>query len=175
MSEGDPTNNVVPFGGASDQRYQQIYAADALGGGGRITSISFPSPGQAAIPLATADYRFRLETTAIAVMSLSHDEDENLTADAVTVLDRRIEDHAYGDTLTFELDPPFAFDPGAGNLLLDVVISNAVDEGRSVRVFEAVENSPVVSRRPAYEGAGDGFGLVTRFEIDEAIPPPSQR
>jgi hypothetical protein len=165
VDQGARSNNSVPFGGAFDQRYQQIYAAEALGEGGRITSIAFLSPGQAPQPLATGDYLFRLEATSLPVMALSGDMNENLGPGAKTVIQRRIASMAYGDTLVFQLDEPFTYDPADGNLLLDLVISNPVDQGGEIRTFTAVRYSAVTSRRPAYGGAGDGYGLVTIFGI----------
>ena len=136
VRQGDQSNNSAPFGGTANQRYQQIYSASALSEGGRITSISFPSTNQGELPLATADYLFRLEETTLPVMGLSHRLDQNLGSGAITVLERRIEGHVIGDTLTFDLDTPFVFNPSVGNLLLDVVISNAIDDGgNQSRVF----------------------------------------
>lgn len=165
VDQGVRSNNTVPFGGAYDQRYQQIYAAEVLGEGGRITSISFLSPGQVPEPLATGDYLFRLEATPLPVMALSADLNQNLGPGARTVIQRRIVSMAYTDTLVFQLDEPFNYDPADGNLLLDVVISNTVDPGGGIRTFDAVRYSSVTSRRPAYGGTGDGFGLVTIFGI----------
>jgi hypothetical protein len=165
IDQGEESNNTAPFGGANDQRYQQIYDASAFGVGGQITRVAFFSPGQVTQPLATARYTIRMVATPLSVMTLSHDMDANLAAGAVTVLDATITDLEYDDVLTFELEQPFDYDPSEGNLLMDVTISNAVDEGRPVKVFRAVQNSPITSRRPAYGGVGDGFGLVTRFEI----------
>ena len=166
INQGDPWNNVAPFGGASDQRYQQVYAAHLFDLGGDITAVTFFSPGQGPIPLASADYRFRLFATPIDVMGLSHDMDSNLSGTSVTVLDERIEGLAFGTELTFRFSQPFTYNPAEGHLLLDVTISNAVDDGQPARVFTAIENSNVTSRRPGYGGAGDGHGLVTRFEIE---------
>lgn len=165
VDQGVSSNNSVPFGGAIEQRYQQIYAAEALGGGGRIRSIAFLSPGQVPQPLATGDYLFRLQATPLPVMALSGDMNQNLGPGARTVIQRRIENMAYGDTLTFELDEPFIYDPVDGILLLDVVISNTVDEGGNIRTFDAVRYSAETSRRPACGGTGDGYGLVTIFGI----------
>jgi len=167
IDDGDISNNGVPFCCTTDQRYQQIYSATAFDGGGTILSVSFPS-WDAVIPLATADYLLRLETTPIPVMELSHDLNDNLGTGAVTAFQQRIEGYVpTSDTVTFELDTPFHYDPNAGNLLLDVVIANAVDDNRtSGKTFEAIRNSSVTSRRPAYGGAGDGYGLVTAFLVE---------
>lgn len=58
----------------------------------------------------------------------------------------------HADTLTFELDSPYFLDPEAGNLLLDVQITDAADAGDDTRVLSAVRNSTVVSRVRSWHG-----------------------
>jgi hypothetical protein len=171
LDQGEAWNNVAPFGGTSDQRYQQLYSATSFGSGGRIIAISFFSPGTATKPLATADYSFRLSASPKPVSSMSHEMDENFGEYAPTVLSRHIEGLMVEGTLTFMLDEPFVYRPTEGNLLLDVVIENAVDDGQGTKVYAAVQNSPITSRRPAYGGAGDGYGLVTLFVLDSLLAP----
>jgi hypothetical protein len=169
LDEGEAWNNVAPFGGTNDRRYQQIYEGSSFGSGGRITAISFFSPGTPTKPLATADYLFRFSASPKPVSSLSHEMDENLGEYVRTVLSRHIEGLVVKDTLTFFLDEPFVYSPAEGNLLLDLIIENAVDDGQGVKVYSAVQNSPITSRRPAYGEAGDGYGLLTLFVLDSLL------
>jgi hypothetical protein len=159
MEQGEPSDNVAPFGCGSTQRYQQAYLADLFPRAALITSIAFFQGGQALLPSAT--YELRLSTTGRPLRGLSHALDANPGPDETVVFSRRIEGHRFYDELRFDLDTPFPYDPAAGHLLLEIRVSDPVPSG--CQSYRAVANSPQTSRRPAYGNVGDGYGLVTRF------------
>lgn len=91
---------------------------------------------------------------------------------------------AYGNTLVINLTTPFTYNPGAGNLLLDVVVSNASKPGGNL-YFDTngfngggFNGNTIMGRVYSFGNATGntdyGYGLVTGFQTDApAVPEPA--
>lgn len=178
FAEGDRLDNGVPFGCASDGRYQQWYAARTFLDAEvdeyplELTSITFFGAGGRPT-LFTADFRLRLSVTDRTGFDLSDQLDENMGSREAVVLDARLSGVTANPELTLTLETPYRYDPQEGNLLLDLVVENSMADdncgtfrGR-VQEWDPFATDPGISmsRRPAYGGLGTGYGLETRFEV----------
>lgn len=173
---GFDSNNCFPFGCFNaGGRYQQIYSGSLFSSAVLIQSLTFFSDETATSGFRTGDYTIRLSTTTSEVTSLSNNFDSNLGSDVTTIFSG-----ALGGVVSFEwsffLATPFLFDPGAGNLLLDVVANSVTDD--QFLYFDAFQQSSsqtvarVLNTSSGITGSVDnGFGLATEFEIAE---PPAE-
>jgi len=126
-------NNGLRF--LDDARYQTVYAASqfsALTGPTLLTQIAFrPSIGAGTSPQTQtiADIQFDLSTTSAAPDALSSTFASNVGADNLSVF-RGAFDISTANTgpaagprdfdIVLTFTTPFLYDPGAGNLLLDI-------------------------------------------------------
>jgi hypothetical protein len=184
-ANGAPFSFYPPF----TMRYQQVYGASAFGDlseeGGWITAMAFRfeagSGGGANIP----NVQINLSTTPRAVDGLSTVFADNVGLDNTIVLgpgQAPFFNNTPGAPPFFPVmmtfDRAFYYDPKAGNLLLDVWLSEAAPPdfqtrfldashvlGDSVsRVYGDTVNSP--------SGTADTLGLVTAFTVTP-VPEPS--
>lgn len=182
--------NSIPFDKLwGPTRYQQVFDASLFPpGGAYIDQVSFipDSPGEygAAVEILLS------HTTAIPG-ELSTVLDENITGPEevvfsdstfyqVLTIDPQdpnnpvVVNSDYG--LVFDLDYPFFYDPGQGNLLMEIYIS---DQSRSLSALK-VETIPstVTSRvwespyRPDTDSTS--AGLYTYFRLTAIEPPPGE-
>jgi hypothetical protein len=70
--------------------------------------------------------------------------------------------------LVFDLTTPFLYDPGHGNLLLDVLMISSTG---ATDFFQATYSSDV-GRIVGQTSPQGGYGLVTRFDV-AAVPEPA--
>jgi PEP-CTERM motif len=175
---GFDSNNCFPFGCFNaGGRYQQIYSSSLFSSAVLIQSLTFFNDETFQGGFRPGDYTIRLSTTTSDVNSLSNTFDDNLGSDAATIFSGGL-----GGGVSFEwsffLTTPFFFDPGAGNLLLDVVANNITDT--QDYFFDAFQQSSgqtvgrVLNTSSGVTGSvNNGFGLVTEFEFSEPPPQPA--
>jgi hypothetical protein len=177
------TGNCFPFGCAYNAEYQQVYAASDFSGPITITNLEFYNTqfDNGATQLPTGTWTISLSTTAAGVGSLSSSFSANLGADNTEVFSGNINQAwMFGDTLHITLSTPFTYDPGSGNLLMDVV-------GSGVSVIDANTyfdvHSPDLLFQRVYCPSGiacddsgtvdtPGYGLVTGFSTGAGVPEP---
>jgi hypothetical protein len=169
------TTNCVPFGCAganSITEYQQVYSASSFGPlPFDIAAISFfntlsPSPDL----LTSGTYTISFSTTPAAVESLDPDLGQNVGFDTQVFFSGTL-GGAVGTELTIGgngATPTFNYDPGQGNLLMDITVSGA---GPDTFISLDAEDPSSVTSRAAF-GLADPLpeGLVTEFST---IPPPT--
>jgi hypothetical protein len=182
--------NYLPFHSeewTNHMRYQQVYEASQFGVlslPAHITHIAFrpDADGGDAFNSTIQDMQINLSTTLIAPDNLSLTFADNVGVDDSVVYSGSLS-LSSGDTggpprdfdIIISLQNPFLYDPGAGNVLLDIRIYtpasttgfDAVDPvGDSVsRVFAWDVNSPMGD-------ISDSAGLVTQFTA-QPIPEPA--
>jgi hypothetical protein len=159
--------NCFPFGCATGSRYQQVYAAAQFALPMDIESITFyASSGE----IADGHYSLFLSTTAAAVDALSPTFDDNPGADAAAFANFS-GGAPVGPNFTVN-GSNFHYDPGAGNLLLDIRITG--NSGSGTVYFDSANGDAggVFSRMHDFGSGFEGFGLVTGFNIGPTPPVP---
>ena len=191
-TEGD-ANNVAPFniGGASEMRYQQVFAASdfaSFSGPQNITQIAFRPDARwgSAFSSTLDDIQINLSTTAKAPDGLSISFSSNIGSDETVVysgpLSLSSEDigPAEGPKLfdiVIDLQSSFEYDPDAGNLLLDVRnFSGGITTPFDSTDFTVGDSTSRVRTRPGRPmssvGRKDSLGLVVQFTITSRNAPP---
>jgi len=167
--------NCFPFGcphNFSQTHYQQLYAASDFSGPISITGLSFfntqflnggtPATGTFTVSLSTVSTTLAAFTSLIAVGG----NNTQIFSGSLPAL--------IAGVMTLSGGGPFNYNPGAGNLLMDVTISGGADPNPAL--FLDARNgtaSGIFSRQMNGTGASnDGWGLVTRFN-GTAVPEPS--
>jgi hypothetical protein len=169
--------NNFPFGGsyqdlAGANRYQQVYARALIGGPTEIISVSFYAQGNGLN--ADGTYTLSLSTTSAPVNGLDTNMAHNLGPVVDTFFSGTLPAYpaAAGDLLTFTLTTPFLFDPGAGNLLLDVQLSGVTNDSSAPFVSQngdfGTESSRMVNGGATNTSS---WGLVTTFGT-APVPEP---
>jgi hypothetical protein len=186
-------NNGFPFNitafGLPSQRYQQVFRAGDFGaivGPHLITAITFrPDASGSAFSSTLPNVQINLSTTSAAVDALSTTFAANVGGNDTVVYSGALplSSSAIGGPprnfdITITLTTPFLYNPGAGNLLLDVRNFSA----GSTTQFDA-ENTvgDAVSRiyttssgvGSATADGSDTVGLVTQFTFTVGVPEPS--
>ena len=194
------TGNCYPFmcndsGTSVGQsiEYQQVYSSAAFSMPVAITSETFYWQGAQIFggsdTLLGGSYLFSLSTTAAPVNGLSSTLASNLGPDNAPVLLFSVPagGQSFGTSFTFHNAVPFFYNPGLGNLLMDVNVSGASAPGGNI-FFDtngfnggADNGNTIVGR--VYCPFGDcsmhspvaesGYGLVTDFSTGTAVPEPS--
>ncbi len=183
--DGNQANNYpfnITTSGASNLRYQQVYANSQFGavpsGGSWITAVSFRPGGLAFSNATLASIQIDLSTTPNGPDALNPIFANNDGADDKVVFNGplTLSSGATGSPRAFDivipLTTPFFYNPAAGNLLMDV--RNA-DGGITSSMEEVSATNDSVSRLynsvgPAM-GQSDSGGLVTQFSFTPAAPP----
>ncbi len=171
--DGADGANCLPFACPSvSQRYQQVYGGSAFGSSPlTLTAVRFFGDESFPSAIVGATYSLRLSTTSRAVGALDASFDSNLGADNTVVYAAAVATTplSAGAAFQFTFVTPFVFDPGAGNLLLDVTSTDlAVQPG--ARFLDATGN-PLTSRMA--ESGGGAFGLRTQFVATSTVPEPA--
>lgn len=177
--------NTFPFDSTGPQRYQQVYAASQFGAGGMITQLAFRPDGPLghAFSVTISNIQIDLSTTLAAPDGLSSTFASNVGLDDSVVFSGSLSlSSAFtgpaGGPKVFDilinLTTPFRYDPGAGNLLLDVRNISGEPSGMAGEFDSQFTSGDPISR--AYGGivgtaatVMDSEGLVTQFTI---IPEP---
>ncbi|HEY2156646.1 MAG TPA: PEP-CTERM sorting domain-containing protein [Isosphaeraceae bacterium] len=169
--------NNFPFGGAyqdsfAANRYQQVYSGALVGGPTEITFVSFYA--SASGQNANGTYTLSLSTTSAAVNGLDSNMANNVGPNVDTFFSGTLPAYpaAVGNRLTFTLATPFLFDPGAGNLLLDVQISGVTNNSSAPYVAQDGDFGTQSSRMVNGNATStSSWGLVTTFGT-AAVPEP---
>jgi hypothetical protein len=157
--------------------YQQVYSAGSFSGPLSISSITFQSFPGFPFEVLTGDYNISFSTTSKSVFGLDNTFANNIGSDSATFFNGHITGGSIGSTYTIS-GTAFSYDPGNGNLLMDIVVSNQdlVPNGAGNGYFWADYTGLVTSRNYGFNGATDGEGndtgaLVTTFNA--AVPEPT--
>jgi hypothetical protein len=168
-------------------QYQQVYAAGAFPGPTTITSETFYSDFAQQFggtnTLLGGTYVFSLSTTAAPVNGLSGTLSANIGADNTQVLSVTIASGGvpFGTSYTFVNTTAFVYDPAAGNLLLNIQVSDQdnVPNGSGNSYNDADYSGAQTSRAYGFNGSDDAVdtdsvALVTTFNAEStAVPEPS--
>jgi hypothetical protein len=179
----------TPNGGSRDplfdtgtRRLQQIYTSAAFGNSPvLITQIAYRSNSSADLDLNLADVQIELSTTSVSPLAMDNNLASNIGADRTVVFDRgtapfsvTAKESDFDVLLTFST--PFLYDPGAGNLLIDLFVYS----GSSTFMFAGtVDDSLGDTNARMADGVGDfahrGPTLHSRFTVASvsAVPEPS--
>lgn len=202
---------VAPFASVGDtngNRYQQIYSANFFNTVGPLQQISEVAfrPKQGALgafignSLTISNLTVRLSTTTRTPdtnfpTGLNANLDLNPGANAQTVFSGPITfttDRLFGDTDVEDFDfrivfqNPFLYQPGAGNLLLEVIIPAGATVQSNGRAFTQLDS--FTDAFPSMDGTASAFdsnltdgqpvgsnsttGVVTQF-VTTAVPEPA--
>jgi len=191
-AEGN-SNNGFPFNiatfGLSSQRYQQVYEASqfsSISGAVLINQIAFRPDADVGNAFASvlSSVQINLSTTSKTSSTMSTTFAANVGANDTVVKSGALalsssDTAGPGGSRAFDiiisLTTPFLYDPGAGNLLMDVrnfgggstTQFDAASDGSIGRTFTLVSNGV----GDATGSANADFGLVTRFGYTPAIDP----
>jgi hypothetical protein len=185
----DPgTGNCFPFGCAYSGEYQQVYTSSAFSGPLTITDLEFFNTQEtygSATAMNSGTWTISLSTTAADWNTLSGTFADNLGANNTEVFSGNLtQPWALGDTLTINLTTPFTYDPGDGNLLMDVMATDTSQVGGYLG-FDTngynggLFNGNTTMGRVYCNGCSpasvnSGYGLVTGFDGGQAtVPEPS--
>jgi hypothetical protein len=172
----DPTSpNCIPFGcpdGFVLTRYQQVFDASAFSGPIAIDAMTLFHTTTFGAVLATASYSISFSTTAKPVGGLSTALGSNVGADQTFFALAAFAGGTMPAALTFTGISPFVYNPAAGNLLVDILVSVAGPDGGAF--LDAERTDPLTSRAFVQAGSGtaDRLALVTRFDYHAATAVP---
>jgi len=182
------TNNGFPFNldnfSVTSQRYQQVYASSQFPAGPLlITQIAFrPSAGAgAAFSSTLPNIRIDLSTTSAAPDALSTTYASNVGADDATVFNGALSlSSAFTGPgagpkafdIVISLTTPFTYNPGTGNLLLDVRNSGAglTTQFDADNTFGSITSRVFNTDVNGATGTADSTGLVTQFTFGSGSP-----
>ena len=173
---GTNGNNIAPFGNVNYLgQYQQVYSSSEFSGPTKIGAIAFQTLANVFNPTTpqSVEFSLGLSNTTATPSAMSSNYAVNRGANFIIV---------YAGTLTYTpasdgtfdfVIPihPFTYDPGAGNLLIDInvttpttnqVIFLAGTETTVGRVYNLSGNGPAAF--------GPNEGLYTEFTV---LPEPS--
>lgn len=129
LQEGTGSTNV-PFGRSTPTRVQYAWHGALFPGPVTITAIAFRLDGGAFAASKTIDCELRLSTLPVALLAFASDFASNRGANEVIVLPRQLVTLPAGASGTtpgpflppLPLAVPFAYDPAAGMLVLEIVV-----------------------------------------------------
>lgn len=191
--------NAFPFGGGAQfptQRYQQIYAASqfaTVAGPHFITQISFREDAVFGQVFAgvISNIQINLSASNAAPDGLSTTFANNIGSNDTIVhsgqllLTSAFVGPAGGPKafdIVIDLQTPFLYDPGAGNLLLDVRrFSDGIDLGGTFdyenttgdSISRVYTNNTIPGGVTSPTGVASSGGLVTEFTLTAAVPEPT--
>jgi hypothetical protein len=182
------TGNCFPFGCAYSGEYQQVYNSGQFASGPiTITDLEFfnTQVNTFASAMNSGNWTISLSTTSADWNTLSPTYASNIGGNNTVVFNGNLsQPWAFGDTLTINLTTPFTYDPGAGNLLMDVNVAGASALGGSIFFDTNGFNGGnfngnkflgrVYCNGCAPGNVNSGYGLVTGFSTGNAVPEPSQ-
>ena len=159
------TNNNWPYN-TDDMRYQQIFASSDFSEGGVIDEIRYRLDGAYGTPFSASglDLQINLGYAATTVGTASPTFADNVGAGYVTVLDGLLELSSSGSgypspfDIVIDVADLFDYDPGQGDLLLDVFMRS----GPSISTFDASDGAQqsTTARITSY-GLGSTIGSIT--------------
>jgi hypothetical protein len=162
-------SNYYPFGGYTGE-YQQVYNASVFSGPFTINAIQiFEAQNLKAFPTG-GNWTISLSTTSKDWNTLSTIFPSNIGADNTTVFNGDIaplvtQPFVPGTAVTINLSSPFTYNPGAGNLLMDVNVTGLAangfvgpDSAFAPAYFESTTGS-FVTGHVDFDGVNSGPGL----------------
>jgi len=174
----DAGGNCFPFGctdtdGTPGTRYQQVYNSTQFSGPLLIDTISFFDSGLNG-NLNSGTYTLSLSTTSRPVNGLDLVTfDNNVGSDNQAFAVAVLTGGAVPSVLTFS-GTPFLYNPGLGNLMLDIHITGIAHTGDpSFFRDRGGSAAGIFSRAQDFGGGFVDYGLVTKLgESDEVLEPP---
>lgn len=177
------TGNCFPFGCAYNAEYQQVYASSDFGGPITITGLEFFNTqyDNGATQTPSGNFKISLSTTSVGVNTITGNFAGNLGGDNTVVFNGSINQAwSFGNTLTITFSTPFTYNPGNGNLLLDVFGSGVSLPGGSI-FYDVANGGSYFTRVYCFSGidCGNngtvdsvGYGPITGFVTGHAVPEP---
>jgi hypothetical protein len=165
---GTESNNCIPFGCPSGGRYQQLYSGSRFSSSVLVSAITVYADERRTSGFSGATYFLSLSTSSALLMGLSPMWDSNVGRDAYTVFGGFLSG-VVPSSYTFQLERPFLYDPTAGNLLLDVSVSDPTTP--MLYTWDAATDTEDMSRI-TYGGVNERIGLVTSFNVVTVTPEP---
>jgi len=180
------TGNCFPFGCIYSGEYQQVYTAGAFSGPITINDLEFfntSSLNRGATSTPSGTWTISLSTTSADWNTLSSTFASNIGGDNTMVFSGNLsQPWSFGDTLQINLSTPFTYDPGNGNLLMDVTVSGSSPGAGGDIFFDtngfnggAMNGNTFMGRvwnLQDVNTVNSGYGLVTGFSTVAAIPEP---
>jgi len=182
------SGNCYPFmcndsgtGSGPSIEYQQVYSSGAFSGPVTINSETFYYASQFGgnDTLLGGTYTFSLSTTSAPVNGLDSTPSNNIGADNTLVLTVTVPAGGVflGASITFTNTTAFTYDPGLGNLLLDIrvanqdVVPNGSGNGYNQADLSGTMASSCWALNPPSSCNADVTGLVTTFDVTAAAVP----
>ena len=166
-SFGDCTPGCTP-------QFQQVYSASLFSGPVMITGIEFEYlQGD-----LSENYVFTLSTSANPTGALSSVFSENIGADAQQFYSGVLLAPNSSSRANF-VGTPFYYDPGNGDLLLDITHATSNNGTQSTYIGGYSASLQSVSRAYSFLSTGEGYvgdqnvGLLTVFTVGAAVPEPA--
>jgi hypothetical protein len=186
------TDNRFPFLVSGGMRYQEVFSSSQFSGPMSIGEIDFRNGVfvDTAFSTTIADIQISLSTISVGPDGLSSTFASNVGADNTVVYNGSLTlsstnaagpggTHAFD--IIINLQTPFAYNPGAGNLLLDIKNISGANSNIGTDFFDAVNSSgDPVSRvfgaegsPNATSGTADSLGLIAQFDpASTSVPEP---
>lgn len=172
--------NCIPFGCPGSlgvlTEYQEIYAASQFSSPISITEISFFNTQMSPGTVTSATYSFSLSTSPEAVGGLSSTLSNNIGPDVTPFFSGVLSGTIPGNILTITGSSSFSYDPGKGNLLLDIAISDQAIEGPSVSLDVSDDTVGTTERAFTLDSVSSAYGpgLITEFTYtsESGAPEP---
>lgn len=175
--------NCFPFGCAygfgDTAEYQQVYSSTQFSGSITITALQFFNTqiNSGATEMNSGTWTIALSTTSADWNTLSGNFASNLGSNNTVVFSGNLDQPwTFGDTLNITLTTPFTYNPANGNLLMDVMVSGASDNGPIF--FDTNSNNDYMGRvfcpsgLPCSTGTVEsGNGLVTGISYGSSTTP----
>jgi hypothetical protein len=183
----DPgTGNSFPFGSAYDGEYQQVYNSGQFSGPITITNLEFFNTqfNSSATSMNSGTWTIGLGTTSTDWNTMN--SQMSLNGSTTTVFSGNLfQPWTIGDTLVINLSTPFTYNPGSGNLLMDIVVSGATDAGGVIffdtngfngggmngNTFMGRDYCPGGVNCGGFGTVNAGYGLVTGFSFGSTTTP----
>ncbi len=167
--------NVFPFGFSDGGSfYQQVYAASDFASPISISGLQFYA-GADPVTVSNGVYTISLSATAAAVDALSTNPANNIGANDLQVFSDSIAQVVPGGgIMTLLFSQAFSYNPGAGNLLVNITIANQ-EFGFGGFLANNGDANGIFSRVTDFGGGYEGYGLETGFIVDTpaAVPEPA--
>jgi hypothetical protein len=176
VTVGTPTGiNCFPFTCSGGNHYQQVFAASDFTSALQIQGLQFKSSTTyPVLSVSGGTFSIRLSTTSAAVDALSGTYANNIGSDNALLFSGTLASSFDGTYLRINFTGPFNYDPGLGNLLLDIT---TVGQTTGSGYFESMNGDAAgrFSRMQNYGLENARWGLVTTFltGATPAVPEPA--
>ena len=169
--------NCFPFGcnlGNTSTVYQQVYAASDFPGSMSITGLTFYNSVFPSTPLNSGTYTISLSTTSAAVDGLDTTTfSNNIGGDNVVLFTGSLPSLVAGGSFTLPFTGAFHYNPGNGNLLLNIDVSGASGGSAYLNALNG-DAGGLFSRAHNFGSAFSDWGLETGFVTGGGgVPEPA--